>query len=287
MYDQDGIHRPEATAQFEPTTAYQIPYANLTPSTPFVPARSITWENPWRGVDVLLVGLGVLFSIVVGGGLTYLFLSDIVTEARHPGVGDWFPETTATTVAFVLSGFMTLMMIGLRGRSFGDLGFRAPSVPWVLAAIALGVAFIPIRIMLILVISLALGITATEEGDDSFAASPSAEDPYLWLGLAQLLVIVVVLAPIVEEIVFRGVLHRWLEKRIGLVVAVLVSSVIFGAAHLGPFIAVSNTVLGMVLALSFHYSRSIYVPMLIHFVNNLLVVLMLIALVLLAGFATL
>ena len=51
------------------------------------------------------------------------------------------------------------------------------------------------------------------------------------VGLAILILIAVVGAPLVEELFFRGLLLRSIEKRLGVVGAVVGSSVFFGLAH--------------------------------------------------------
>ncbi|MDO8362902.1 MAG: CPBP family glutamic-type intramembrane protease [Actinomycetota bacterium] len=63
-----------------------------------------------------------------------------------------------------------------------------------------------------------------------------------------LLVLAVVAAPLVEEIVFRGLVLRGFLSRMGPVVAVALQAVLFGAAHFDPERGVRN--LGLVLVLS-------------------------------------
>jgi membrane protease YdiL (CAAX protease family) len=53
-------------------------------------------------------------------------------------------------------------------------------------------------------------------------------------GVVLLILVVVVAAPIVEEIFFRGLVLRSLERRMGTRWAIAVSSALFGAAHFEP-----------------------------------------------------
>ncbi|MDQ4070068.1 MAG: CPBP family intramembrane metalloprotease, partial [Actinomycetota bacterium] len=71
-----------------------------------------------------------------------------------------------------------------------------------------------------------------------------------------LLVAVVVGAPIVEELFFRGLLLRSLQRRFSPGLAVAISSVVFGLAHFSPLpfravilVMVSLSVFGAVLAI--------------------------------------
>lgn len=50
--------------------------------------------------------------------------------------------------------------------------------------------------------------------------------------LALLFLFAVGVAPVVEELLFRGLLYRWLAKHLGVGSGILISSLIFGAVHL-------------------------------------------------------
>lgn len=79
----------------------------------------------------------------------------------------------------------------------------------------------------------------------------------------------VVVAPIAEEFIFRGILlHRWAAKW-GVSSAILVSSILFGLLHINPF---GLSVFGIVMALLYLRSRTIIVPIIAHSLNNACVV---------------
>ena len=76
-----------------------------------------------------------------------------------------------------------------------------------------------------------------------------------------------VVAPVAEEIVFRGIIFGYL-RRWGLPAAVLVSTALFAALHL-PAIPVTQVVGGMVFAIAYHLSGNLMTPILIHTLGNL------------------
>jgi hypothetical protein len=76
-----------------------------------------------------------------------------------------------------------------------------------------------------------------------------------------------VVAPVAEEIVFRGVIFSYL-RRWGLPTAVLVSTALFAGLHL-PAVPVTQVVGGMVFAIAYHVSGSLMTPILIHSLGNL------------------
>ncbi|MGI9490578.1 MAG: CPBP family intramembrane glutamic endopeptidase [Geminicoccaceae bacterium] len=81
-------------------------------------------------------------------------------------------------------------------------------------------------------------------------------------------IILVIIAPVVEEIIFRGyLLHRIIIK-IGTIEAILISSILFGLLHVDFAGAV---IFGVILCCMTLYSRSLKGPMLAHGCNNLIV----------------
>ena len=89
-------------------------------------------------------------------------------------------------------------------------------------------------------------------------------------------ILLVIFPSIVEELLFRGILFRGLKKYSSLWPAVLLSSLVFGAAHLeflsdGPLnliAAIDTTIFGIVLALLYTYRKSLWAPMLLHALKN-------------------
>jgi len=81
-------------------------------------------------------------------------------------------------------------------------------------------------------------------------------------------VAVVLIAPLFEEILFRGWMFNQIQRTFSVVTAVVVSGVMFGVFHLNIFQGTFATVLGIVLGLSLLWTNSIWVPITIHLVNN-------------------
>lgn len=76
-----------------------------------------------------------------------------------------------------------------------------------------------------------------------------------------------VVAPLVEEFVFRGVIMQPL-RRFGNVFAVLASALLFGLTHGGPSNIVFAFLCGVVLGFVVIASKSIWVGIAVHFLNN-------------------
>jgi len=77
-----------------------------------------------------------------------------------------------------------------------------------------------------------------------------------------------VIAPIVEEVFFRGFLFQGLRERYGWTTAMWLSAVIFAVAHLDLVVLIPTFILGCLLAYIFHRSNSIWPGVILHFLVN-------------------
>ena len=93
----------------------------------------------------------------------------------------------------------------------------------------------------------------------------------------------IIFAPIVEELVFRGVLFNRLKIRTGIIPAMIISSVIFGLGH--EFGGITSAILfgicmcilytktailfGICMCILYTKTDNILIPMSVHFLNNL------------------
>lgn len=78
----------------------------------------------------------------------------------------------------------------------------------------------------------------------------------------------VVIAPIIEEVVFRGMLlHRWSYKW-SLRTAIIASSLLFGIIHTDP---IGAFVFGIGMCIIYLRTQSLFIPIICHSVNNLVV----------------
>jgi membrane protease YdiL (CAAX protease family) len=71
-----------------------------------------------------------------------------------------------------------------------------------------------------------------------------------------------------EELMFRGFLGRGLVGRYGVVAGVVLTSLLFGLIHLIPSQAIFAALMGIPLHYVYLTTRSLWLPMLLHFLNN-------------------
>ena len=84
-------------------------------------------------------------------------------------------------------------------------------------------------------------------------------------------IMVCIFAPIFEEILFRGIILKGLINfKINPVIAIVVSGIIFGAAHFNPWQFVGAGLLGTIFGFVYYRTKSILLPIILHALNNTL-----------------
>lgn len=87
-------------------------------------------------------------------------------------------------------------------------------------------------------------------------------------GVAFAFIIGAVIPAFSEEVLFRGLMQRSFEEEWSPWAAILTTGCIFGAIHLIPTSVVPLALIGIYLGFLAWYTRSLALPMLVHFFNN-------------------
>ena len=96
------------------------------------------------------------------------------------------------------------------------------------------------------------------------------ENDYGWWGA---LVKVAVIAPIVEELIFRGIILQGLRRNYSAFTSVFMSALLFSLFHLNPWQMPTTFILGLLLGWIMVMNNNILLSILGHSVNNLMVLL--------------
>ena len=105
-----------------------------------------------------------------------------------------------------------------------------------------------------------------DDPQDSIAIFANTKSPAIVVGM---LLVACVLAPMMEELLFRAGIYRFCRQKFGRGVALLISSVLFGAIHFNWAGFVPLAVLGAMLALVYEATGSIRVAIVAHAFFNL------------------
>jgi membrane protease YdiL (CAAX protease family) len=216
------------------------------------------------GKDVVFVTLAILGLLALGILATILFV--IFTA---PGLPD-FSKPTAGAVLFgsaatgaAMLGGVHLALVRRRGMTWAEVGFAPVPGRWIATAVALGAA-------LVLAVSVAqhlLGLAP--QGSPLKLLAPDGFDTATFIAA---IVLLGLLTPLAEEVYYRGILYRWMRVRWRVPVAATASAAIFALTH--PQYALPFMVLvalfGVVLALTYERTRSLWPPIALHATNNCL-----------------
>lgn len=206
--------------------------------------RTRAWMDPARsqwGLGEVAVGILLAQALAIVTTVVAMSLAGWTESADIPM---W---AGALLQVPLWGGYVgAVVLAGARGRGvvhdFG-LSFRPMDLSGLPIGVAVQVLVLPLLYWPILELT---GQTSDDLSAPARALSDKAENPLGWILLT---FIVVVGAPIVEELFFRGLLLRSLQKR-GLsdVAACIVSAAVFAAIHLQPLQFVGLFVIGLVLA---------------------------------------
>lgn len=226
---------------------------------PFAP----TIYPAWRLVDLFLITGLVVLLLLIGLAPVVLFL--------QPAEGEITLALSLSAIVVQGVSFLGgLVGVGLyRQVEWRKMGWVNMPLYWWGASLVLGVLSLPLMSSIGLAVQLAW---QTEW------VNPQTElimpEGFSWGGMIGMAIGVGLLIPLAEEAIFRGVVFYWLRQKSSFWVAAGVSSLAFGLIHADPLISTSTTVLGLLCAIAYEKSGSIWGAVTIHAVNNLLAVIL-------------
>ena len=75
-------------------------------------------------------------------------------------------------------------------------------------------------------------------------------------------------APLAEELLFRGLIHRRLRKVLNVVPAMIISSLLFGIIHGNIIQAIYATLIGLICAFVYEKFKNLWAPIILHAAAN-------------------
>jgi membrane protease YdiL (CAAX protease family) len=216
---------------------------------------------------LVAVGAGLyrgLMSLEAHGALPRHALQDTL---QRWGIG-WQPFEVAVSGAAIYGAFFVAVWL-VAGRpergGWHSLGLR----PVPLATFAL---VVPAYVATLGVAGAAMALEAslflhghlTNPQQAIFAGSGGNTAGQFLVSFA----VIALLGPLVEELVFRGMLYQLLRRSVPLWAAVAVSAALFGLAHGYAVLLPPLFVFGVALALVFEYTRSLYCSISLHVLIN-------------------
>jgi len=151
-------------------------------------------------------------------------------------------------------------------NSWAGLGFTVPSRQWLLRAVALGIASVPATMLV-------TALTRPFLGPAAGPALPLSPEQSLGQPAYFLTMIlgIAILSPLMEELVFRGLLFGWLRRRFTIWNAAGFAALAHALMHFDLGAMAGLFALFLFLAWIYEYSQSLWVPSIIHGVHNFVV----------------
>jgi membrane protease YdiL (CAAX protease family) len=224
---------------------------------------SVSW--PAWTAPVALVGAFAM--ALLGSAIADIpaALAGVHVNASHLPGGLVIADTAIQDIAFVAAAVIFAQVGAQRFRTY-DLGLRPPRMSFRRAAVLVIGTYLAF-LAFSYIWAILLGITEKEKILESLGTN---EGTAL---LAAGAVLTCLIAPICEEIIFRGFFFRALANWRGALPAALITGVVFGAVHAGsaPLADLLPLgVLGFLLCLLYRASGSLYLTISVHVLNNAL-----------------
>lgn len=265
-----GVGGPAAGSSRPPGA---VPVAPSTDPAAGMPRRRerVTLDDV-RSPYGLIVATAAILIFAAPNLLTLLVFSLVDGFSLDDAVGGGSTLTVGALVATLILqlGVLAVALLPLlaAGRPYARLLGPTKWTPamWGLGLV-IGVGTAIVTYLINFIVVLLAGVTdPVEQGLTEVVTAGGA------LTLLAVLLAVVV-APIGEEILFRGVLHRAIADKAGFWVGAIVSSALFALVHIEvvlsqPLGLVGLFVVGFLLALAYHQTGSLIVPILGHAVYN-------------------
>jgi membrane protease YdiL (CAAX protease family) len=233
------------------------------------PVKAVPAETPIHRWAMLLA----LPAWVLGGFLVaQVIVIGIIDSLDVAGaLKGWISQATLNTLFSILIYAITLaIVIGLPWlihhykTSRSDVGLvRLPS--WVdiwLAPTGLVIYFIFSAILILIATHLFPSFNVDQAQDIGFSGL-SQKYEYILAFLT-----LVVVAPVAEEVLFRGYLYGKLRRHVPIWAAILATSILFGAIHGAWNVAIDTFALSVVLCILREMTGNVWASILLHMMKN-------------------
>jgi uncharacterized protein len=218
---------------------------NAEAHPPASPGRHGPWPALWQSRDVALVllTLGTLVSIQWV----------MIITARAPQHYRGLDGLAFAIFPTLLTASGVLLRARFRGVSARELGFVRPRQVWpIVFAWVVAISAGPLTVASKRLLGFVSGDSSTTETIIPLAA-PNGVVSALVFAMT-----VAMLVPVVEELIFRGLLHRTVRTRWPLIPSAILSGIVFAAVHLDASTLIPLFMVGFVFAWSYERSGSLW-----------------------------
>ncbi len=227
-------------------------------------------ETPWRVKDALAVfilswvGLPILIVVILKA------LSSVSPVFAHFLTNLASGDITANFIVVAADALVGIALVRLYLQRYG-LGWSAvglrrfklrQALTYLIGAVLIFLVAVAAVYALVSFLFPHFNANQAQVNDFTRAASPSSRR-LSFLAL-------VIIPPFIEEMVFRGFLFPAFAKRFGLISGAVITSVLFGLAHLQLNVSLYTLILSLLLCMMYYKLGSIWPGIALHMFNNYL-----------------
>lgn len=249
-------------------------------------ARKSQEPLPWSIADVLVVGVGgLMFSFIpiIIDALLSCGVVQAILRNKPVEISTGFMLRSVIFQNAVLVGFCFFWLSVMRRQGLSALGLcRTHWKTWLWQGAAAGVVIFGLGELIPYLTHQAMLFIGVSSSDlkQWGAQSPQVKliDSILKSSVpmkAFAVFVIAVVAPIGEEIFFRGFAYQGIKNRLGSKWGAVLSSLAFAALHTNLPAFIAYFVLGLILVWLFQRTKSLTAPILAHGLNNFISVMVL------------
>lgn len=221
-------------------------------------------NQPWGASTALTVGVAAYLISQIAVGLALLPF----VKSGGDAVTDSFQAPWASLVLTAISSAIMLgvVWVYLRTKKFKlkEFGFSRPTANGVGLAILAYITYFAVYLVTILLLTTYVpAFNADEAQDVGFVGAQGWQLILAFIGL-------VIIAPISEEIFFRGFLYRGLRRSWPIWLAAIGTSLLFALAHGQWNVAVDVFLLSLLLIFVYQKTNNLWLCIGMHATKNLL-----------------
>jgi len=211
-------------------------------------------EKGWPLKDVITISILSLLSLSVFVLVAYLLKVELAMKSLIIDSGLF--------LSIVITFFIYKRKNNLSAKG---VGLTVTSIKWIFISIFLGILVVIIGGGLSNLFGNLIGLQNSMS--DSMNAVISDK---VWLNIVNMKILIALMVPFAEELLFRGVIFRYLRQNKSFFISAIISAAIFSLIHFDIATIPFTLLLGFTCAFVYERSKSLLPPIIVHIaVNNL------------------
>ena len=223
----------------------------------FTSVPEIIREVKWSVWDVFKI---LILSIFLA--IPFVFLLSFVFTSFADVTGAGVPLLVALSSFHLLLLIFTVYYVRKRGGSLREMGITAANPKFIGVGILLGFALPVLDTVISFLTEPIIGSSPMQEEIIKMAEAPGMFPEFLFFAS--------VIAPIIEEIYFRGFSFQAFKNKWGSNWGIFACSIFFAFLHFDPWVFLHILAMGLVLAYAYEKTGSLPLVMTAHLLNNAL-----------------